>query len=93
MDKNNVIDLDDHRKQDLWIVFALCLDCLHRWIGGVPIEVSLFQLECPECKGGTSFASIMPQEYQDDLKNLRERNEPKPEQESGNIEGPRDPLA
>lgn len=37
--------------------------CLHRWIGTVMAQTSLFKLECPVCGAQNSFASFIPHDY------------------------------
>jgi hypothetical protein len=37
--------------------------CLHRWIGTVMANTSLFKLECPKCGAQNSFASFLPLDY------------------------------
>lgn len=61
---DNLINLEDFRTGEyLFAALALCMECKHRWVAGVPKETSLFGLECPTCKVQNSFASILPSEY------------------------------
>lgn len=82
---SNVVDLNSRRppsEEMFWNVFALCLACGTKWIGTVPNNVSLFKLECPHCGNFNSFATFVPDDYVNSLKDSmpkmpgEEENEP-----------------
>lgn len=79
MSDGKIIDLDERRGAFLYTVMVLCLTCDHRWIGGVPIETSLFKLECPQCGAQNSFASFVPEDYQEHLMEWSEGKNKAPE--------------
>lgn len=80
---SKVIDLTEARavraaekhQGPYWNVNALCLECFHRWIGGVLAETSLFQLQCPRCGAFNSFASFIPDDYLHAVAALAERED------------------
>jgi hypothetical protein len=45
-------------------VFALCVDCGHRWIDCIHYQDDVFSLQCPLCGRSKSFGTIVPQEFE-----------------------------
>lgn len=68
MDRCNcdvVVSIDDMRnaKKPKFVVLAMCILCLERWIATVYNETPLFKMECRHCGARESFASFIPEGY------------------------------
>lgn len=59
-------------KDNEFAVLAMCLDCENRWIGIVNHDTPLFELECGGCHHRNSFASVLPDEYLEPVKDEEE---------------------
>ena len=74
---SNVVDFNKYKqnKEDdgkLWFAsFALCLLCKSTWIAHHTADTPLNSLECPICFKQDSFASVLPDEYVDEILRLK----------------------